>query len=47
MNRTDDKFEMEFLGRKFLYARKFDGMFHRTDGGIANIAYVMEKVYNK
>ena len=36
-----------FLGRKFLYARKFDGMFHREDGGIANIAYVMEKVYNK
>lgn len=29
------------------YARKFDGMFHREDGGIANIAYVMEKVYNK
>ena len=24
-----------------------DGMFHREDGGIANIAYVMEKVYNK
>lgn len=47
LNRTDDKFETEFLGRKFLYARKFDGMFHRTDGGIANIAYVMEKVYNK
>ena len=47
LNRTDDKFEMEFLGRKFLYARKFDGMFRRTDGGIANIAYVMEKVYNK
>ena len=40
-------FETEFLGRKFLYARKFDGMFHREDGGIANIAYVMEKVYNK
>ena len=43
----DDRFETEFLGRKFLYARKFDGMFHREDGGIANIAYVMEKVYNK
>ena len=47
LNRTDDKFEMEFLGRKFLYARKFDGMFRRADGGIANIAYVTEKVYNK
>ena len=35
------------FSRKFLYARKFDGMFHREDGGIANIAYVMEKVYNK
>ena len=44
---ADDRFETEFLGRKFLYARKFDGMFHREDGGIANIAYVMEKVYNK
>ena len=31
----DDRFETEFLGRKFLYARKFDGMFHREDGGIA------------
>ena len=43
----DDRFETEFLGRKFLYARKFDGMFHREDGGIANIAYIKEKVYNK
>lgn len=40
---ADDRFETEFLGRKFLYARKFDGMFHREDGGIANIAYVMGK----
>lgn len=47
LNDDDDRFETEFLGRKFLYARKFDGMFHREDGGIANIAYVMEKVYNK
>ena len=32
---------------KFPLAREVDGMFHREDGGIANIAYVMEKVYNK
>ena len=43
----DDRFETEFLGRKFLYARKFDGMFHREDGGIANIASSWKKVYNK
>lgn len=35
LNDDDDRFETEFLGRKFLYARKFDGMFHREDGGIA------------
>lgn len=47
MRGADDHYPMAYIGREFFYARRFDGDFKRADGGIANIAYVPENIFNK
>ena len=36
---TDDAYPMAYIGREFLYARRFTGDFKCRDGRLANIAY--------
>lgn len=44
---TDDAYPMAYIGREFLYARRFTGDFKRLDGKLANIAYKKETIFNK
>lgn len=47
LERRDDAYPMAYIGRDFLYARRFSGDFKRADGGLANIAYLEDNIYNK
>ena len=44
---TDDAYPMAYIGREFLYARRFTGDFKCRDGRLANIAYRKETIFNK
>ncbi len=44
---TDDQFPMAYIGRDFLYARRFTGDFKRRDNKLANIAYTRDNIFNK
>lgn len=44
---TDDAFAKSYIGRDFLYARRFSDDFRREDGGLANIAYKKENIFNQ
>lgn len=44
---ADDAYPMAYIGREFLYARRFTGDFKRLDGKLANIAYKKETIFNK
>ena len=44
---TDDQYPMAYIGRDFLYARRFTGDFKCRDGRLANIAYKKESIFNR
>lgn len=44
---TDDQYPMAYIGRDFLYARRFTGDFKCRDGRLANIAYKKENIFNR
>lgn len=44
---TDDRYPMSYIGRDFLYARRFTDVFRTRDGRLANIAYTKEAIFDR